>query len=158
MALFCPFCSEPITAETTKCPSCDHIYSSDTLSFINLSQKGQDEYPEERRKHTRFPIKLKAVYVSPKDFMEHYIFDLSLGGLFIETNNFLDPGAEFPLRIFLLDEPEPMEVPCQVMWSRKKEEPDTRGKRLPPGMAVKFVKLSEENLERLIDILNRWLS
>lgn len=102
-------------------------------------------------------MRLKAVYVSPHDFMGHYIFDLSLGGLFIETTNPFNPGQEFDLRIFLLDEAEPMEVPCQVMWSRKQEEPNPRGKRLPAGMGVKFVKLSEENLERLIGILNRSL-
>jgi len=158
MDLYCPFCSELVPSETTKCPYCDHIYSSDTLSFINLSAKGQDEYPEERRKQTRFAVKLKAVFVSPKDFMEHYIFDLSLGGLFVETDNPLDTGKEFELRIFLLDELEPMEIPCEVMWSRKKEELTPTGECLPPGMGVKFVKLSNENLERLIDVLNRSLT
>ena len=54
--------------------------------------------------------------------MEHYIFDLSLGGLFIKSDNPLDTGKEFELRIFLLDELEPMEIPCEVMWSRKEEE------------------------------------
>jgi len=158
MALYCPFCSEPITPDTTKCPSCDNIYSPDALSFINLSAKGQDEYPEERRKQTRFTIKSKAVYTSPKNFMEHYIFDLSLGGLFVETNSPLDTGGEFDLRIFLLDKTEPMEIPCEVIWNRKKEELTPEGECLPAGMGVKFLKLSQENLHRLIDILDRSLS
>ena len=71
--------------------------------------------------------------MSPKDLMDHYIFDLSLGGLFVETNNFLDQGQTLELRIFLLDEAEPMEIPCQVMWTRKKEELLPKGKRLPHG-------------------------
>ena len=157
MGLFCPFCSEPITPGTTTCPNCDHIYSPDTLSFIDLFVKGQDESPKERRNHRRFPINLKAVYVSPKDFMDHYIFDLSLGGLFVETNNFLDQGQTLELRIFLLDEAEPMEIPCQVMWARREEDLTDEGEILPPGMGVEFVKLSTENIERLISVLKRSL-
>jgi uncharacterized protein (TIGR02266 family) len=158
MTLYCPFCSEEITPETIKCPSCERVYNSDTLSFIDLSARTQDELPDERRRQTRFTTKFKVAYYTAEDFMDHYIFNLSLGGLFVETNKPLAPGEKLDLKIFLLDKTEPMEIPCEVKWNRKTEETDRRGKRLPSGMGVKFSKLSEENLKRLIDVLNRSLN
>ena len=157
MALYCPFCSEPITPETTKCPSCDRVYSSDTLSFISLSAKRQDELPHERRKQGRFPLRLKVAFSTPQQFAEHYIFNVGPGGLFIENTIALKPGEKLDLKVFLHENAQTMEIPCEVMWCRKKEEQTPIGK-FPPGMGLKFIKLSEENAERLIHILNRSLS
>jgi len=171
MDLYCPYCSEPITPGTTKCPHCDHVYSSDTISFINLSQKGreesthekrkffkrrQEESTHEKRKHARVPIKLKVVFTSPQDFVEHYIFDLSVGGLFVESETFLDRGEEVRLKISFVDNTEPMEIPSEVMWCRKNIQRTPRGD-LPPGMGMKFLELSVENKERIVDILSRSL-
>ncbi len=172
MDLYCPYCSGPITPGTTKCPHCDHIYSSDTLSFINLPQKGQEEYTHEKRKlsqkgqeesthekrkHTRVPIKLKAVFVSPQDFVDRYIFDLSTGGLFVESKTALKRGEKVDLKISFLDKSKPMEISCEVMWCRKSIERKPRGE-LPPGMGLKFLELSRENKERIVDILSRSLT
>ena len=162
MALFCPICSEPIAPETTECSSCCTIYDDDSLGLLKIiSEKADEGYSDEHRKQVRFPTKLKVAYFTAQAFMDHYIFNLSLGGLFIEKNNPLEPGEKFELRIFLLDKTEPMEVPCEVMWSRKKEEKEEltpEGKLLPAGMGVKFLNLSKDNIKRLIDVLNRSLT
>jgi len=157
MALYCPFCSEPITPETTTCPSCDHKYTSDTLSFIKRSQEGQVEYLHEKRKHTRYRVKLKVVFLSPQDFADHYIFDLSKGGVFVQSKSPLPRGEEVLLEISFLDKTKPMEILGEVRWSRKTASRTSKGRRLPPGMGVEFLKLSAEYLERLVDVLNRAL-
>jgi len=158
MVFRCPFCSGPITPDTLQCPHCNRSYSFDTLSFIRRSQKRQEEYTDERRKHTRYPVKLIIVFLSPQDFADHYVFDLSAGGLFVETKTPLQRGEELLLRISFLDKTTPLEIPGEVRWSRKHASRTPDGKRLPSGMGVEFSKLSEENLQRLIKILNRSLS
>jgi len=155
--LYCPFCSEPITPDTIKCPSCDNSYSSETFSFIKRSQKWQDEYHHEQRKHVRFPIKLKVTSSTPEAFIDRYTSNVSLGGLFLDTNAVLPPGKRFDLKMFLFDMAGPMQVPCEVAWSRNEEKLTPVG-RLPRGMGVKFLNLPAENIQRLIDISNRSLS
>jgi hypothetical protein len=93
MAPSCPFCLREIPSGIMECPSYNHPYRSDTLSFANVSQKVQENHPHENRKQIRFPIKLRVAYSTPKGFIDDYIFNLSLGGLFVETKNPLSPGA-----------------------------------------------------------------
>jgi len=157
MAPYCPFCSEPITPDTSKCPHCNLIYSFDTLSFIKRFQKEKEIYINEKRKHPRYPTDLTVAFLSPQDFVDHYVFDLSAGGLFVESKTRLRRGEKVLLRISFLDEITPMEILGEVRWSRKATKRTPRGK-FPPGMGVKFSKLSEENREQLIGVLNRSLS
>jgi uncharacterized protein (TIGR02266 family) len=157
MVLFCPFCSDEITPAATECLSCVHTYSSHTRSFLDLSHKAQDTYPHENRKQVRFPLKLRVIAYTPEAFIHHYTSNLSLGGLFIETNAILSPGKKFDLKMFLFDAAGPMEIPCEIAWSRKEEKFTPTGK-LPQGMGVKFLNLSNKNIEGLIDISNRSLS
>jgi len=157
MALFCPFCSDEITLTATECLSCVHTYSPHTLSFLDLSLRAQDIYPHENRKQVRFPITLRVISCTPEAFIHHHSANLSLGGLFIETNAIMSPGQEFDLKMFLFDTAGPMEIHCEVVWSRKEETITPTGK-LPQGMGVKFLNLSKKNIEGLIDISNRSLS
>ena len=157
MVLFCPFCSEEITPRTTECPSCDHTYNANTLSFLALSRKAHDTYRNENRKQVRFPIKLSVIASTPEAVLQHHTSNLSLGGLFIETSTILSPGTKLELKLFLFDAAGPMQVPCEVIWSQREERLGPMGK-LRQGMGVRFLNLSEKNIEGLIDISNRILS
>jgi len=132
MALLCPFCSEEITSAATECLSCDRTYDPHTLSFLDLSHKTQDTYPHENRKQVRFPLKLRVIAYKPEAFIHHYTSNLSLGGLFVETNTILNPGKKFDLKLFLFDTAGPMQIPCEVVWSRNEEKLTATGK-LPKG-------------------------
>ena len=156
MALFCPFCSDEIPPAATECLSCDHTYNSHALSFLDLSRKAQDTYPHEHRKQARFPIKLHVVSYTAEAFIDHHTFNISMGGLFIETNAILSPGKRIDLKMFLFDMAGPMEIPCEVVWYQKEERLTPTGK-LPQGMGVRFLSRSNEDIERLIDISNRSL-
>jgi uncharacterized protein (TIGR02266 family) len=124
---------------------------------LDLSLKAQDTYSYENRKQVRFPLKLRVIAYKPEAFIHHYSSNLSLGGLFIETNTILSPGKEFDLKLFLFDAAGPMDIPCEVVWSRKEEKFIPSG-RLPQGMGVRFLNLSKKNIEGLIDISTRSLS
>jgi len=122
MALFCPFCSEEIAPSATECLSCERTYNPHTLSFLDLSQEAQDIHPHESRKQVRFPIKLRVMAHTPEAFLDYYTSNVSLGGLFVETNTVLRPGRKFDLKMFLFDVAEPMQIPCEVVWSRNEEK------------------------------------
>jgi uncharacterized protein (TIGR02266 family) len=151
LALFCPFCSEEITPETAECPSCGHTYDSDLLQFFRSSYK---ESPDERRRQGRFSKKLKVAYATPKEFINSYIFNLSVGGLFIETKEPLDQGQMLNLKVFLPNKGENLDVTGEVMWSSRKETA-TSERNYPPGMGVKFLNLSTVGIKRIISVLTQ---
>jgi len=156
MKVYCPYCGKEITSETTKCSSCGTVYGDDTLEFVRgIFEKGNQQYKNERRRQIRVQKTFKAAYSTPKDFARRYIYGLSLGGVFVETNDPLEPGEKLDLKIFLLDKTESIEIPCEVMWSRKQEELTPEGKVLPPGMGVKFLDLSKSAIERILDVLSK---
>lgn len=158
MKLYCPYCTSEITPETSQCLSCGTVYGPDTLELVRIIfEKGDQRYENERRRQIRLSKVFKASYLTPKDFAESYIHGLSLGGVFVETNDPLDPGEQFILKVSLPDQEDELEVRCEVIWSRE-EEQGTPTEKLPPGMGVKFLNLSKENIERLINILDRSLT
>jgi hypothetical protein len=59
--------------------------------------------------------------------------------------------------MFLFDVAGPIDIPCEIVWSRKEERLAPMGK-LSQGMGLKFLDLSKKNIEGLIDISNRSLS
>jgi len=149
MALFCPFCSEETTPDTAECPSCGHTYDSDLLQFFRSSFK---EYPDERRRQERFSKRFKVVYATPKEFVNSYLFNLSVGGLFIETKEPLNQGELLNLRIFLPGKGEDLDVMGEVIWASRKGTA-TAERNFPPGMGVKFLNLSTEGIKRIISVL-----
>jgi hypothetical protein len=78
--------------------------------------------------------------------------------LFVGRKTSLQRGQKVLLEISFLVKTRPMEILGEVKWSQKKASRTSKGKSLRPGMGVEFSKPSEENLERLIDILNRSIS
>ena len=157
MTLSCPFCPEEINSETTVCPSCRNVYDLDTLKFLRiLARESAKENVHERREDLRVPTALKVSYLSPMEFVDDYLHNLSLGGLFVKTNDPLSPGEQTPLKVFLPDKEKELEVTGEVMWVRREEEDTPEGK-LPPGMGLRFLNLSKEARERIIGTLTRAL-
>jgi len=70
-----------------------------------------------------------------------YLFNISLGGLFVETNDPPVPGEVINLTVFLPDEKKEMDVLGEVAWCSR-EAWVTPEKTYPPGMGVKFLNLS----------------
>lgn len=155
MALFCPFCSQEIAPEMNDCPSCGYAYDSETLKFFkSVYNVISEEYPDERRRQLRVTKKFKVSYGSAKAFVNSYLFNLSVGGLFIKTDAPLEQGSRIYLKVFLPDRGEPLEVVGEVMWSHKKEK-EMSGKKFPPGMGVQFLDLSTGQIKRIISVLSQ---
>jgi len=157
MKLSCPFCPEVIRPEATECPSCHTVYDFDTLKFLRiLVRESSKEYADERRDDLRVPTVLKVSYASPKEFVENYLHNLSLGGLFIETDDPLSVGEKTDLKIFLPDKEKELEVTGEVVWVRTEPEVTPEGTQ-PAGMGIRFLNLSKETRERIIGVLSRAL-
>ena len=99
-----------------------------------------------QRAEPRIQRVLSVTYKHQNAFMQAYTANISSGGLFIKTENFLNPGNQFLLKLQLPNISNPIQLECEVLWSRKKEKslPDQ-----PPGMGVKFTKISKTDYQIL---------
>jgi type IV pilus assembly protein PilZ len=154
--LYCPFCAEEIAVDTIECPSCGTVYDANSLKYLTAASQGTTTLhpPHERRRHLRARISLKVTYFSAKSFVSNYIFNLSAGGLFIKTKNPLSPGEKLKLKIFLPDKQKELELFSEVIWIRKEEQVTPKG-TYPPGMGVKFLNPSTEDIKRIISVLSQ---
>jgi len=98
------------------------------------------------RSEPRIPKALSLTFKDRASFVRAYTGDISAGGLSIMTENPLPPGHQFRLKLQVPKREEPVQIKCEVVWSRKKEE-STPGK--PSGMGVKFCEISESDLKFL---------
>lgn len=148
-ATFCSFCSREVPPEATECPYCGVTFNTQTLSLLT------DDFPEApqeeaspQRKYVRVPQSYKVAYFSRQELAESYLSDISLGGLFIATDDPLDQGETVKLKIFLPDKGRELEVLGEVAWSSR-EHVITPEKTHPPGMGVRFLHLSIEDRIRI---------
>ena len=155
MKLGCPYCTQEIKPETTQCPSCGTSYGSRTQQFLRkMIQEVVSEASDERRKHDRIPVRYKISYASAEDLKAHYLSNISLGGVFIETKNPMTRGARFNLTIFLPDGGKNLDILCEVVWSFREERVTTTGTH-SPGMGLKFLNLSPEDEDRIDRLLRK---
>ena len=111
------------------------------------ASKKQKKYPN-HRKFARIPIRFKIDYFKdPGVFLYDYSRNLGRGGLFIETDQPMEPGTKIHLNFVLPDQSNPIEVEGMVRWVHKAAP----GVRLSgvPGMGVQFHNPEGENKEAL---------
>lgn len=111
---------------------------------------GDDLRDEGPRTHppraARVPIRVRVEYQQVDDFLADYACNLSLGGMFIQTERPLPAGTRFRLRLLLPKPHEPIETHAEVRWVA-----DTGGSET--GMGVRFDTLSHtarQQVERLL--------
>lgn len=95
----------------------------------------------ERRRHPRYPLQADVELQWGSETLSALATDVSLGGLFIATNNPLWPGASFTARLML---GEPLTLNCTV-------------RRVLPakGMGILFVDLTAEQNARLAELIKK---
>jgi c-di-GMP-binding flagellar brake protein YcgR len=107
----------------------------------------------EERKHPRFVLNLPIEYslVNTDTHQSGYTFNTSEGGLMVNLPEELEAGRLLKIRIFFSFGPEinSIEILCQVVWTDHVRGAD--GYR----SGVKFLKLSAQDLDKLIDFLKK---
>jgi len=135
-------------------------------------QEGRDTMADDTRRERRAPIAARVRYRSPISdaFVEHESVDLSAGGVFIGTREPLEVGTLLKFEILLgpgaapedadagedtavAESPRVVDGVGRVVWVRSPMTLSTADQ--PPGMGVKFVKLSPEDRERLAEAIER---
>ena len=89
---------------------------------------------EENRSNQRVEANIDVLYTESGAFIKTHTLNVSDGGLFLETENPLPTGSVVTLRVRLLGETEPMEIPGCVVWSN----PNGKNNASPSGMGIQF--------------------
>lgn len=106
----------------------------------------------ERRNHRRIPIKVLVKYERMDDFLEDYTANVSLGGMFIQTDDPLPLGTRFRLRFQLPNLTRTIEAEATVQWVHR---PDEAGP-LTAGMGVRFDELAATDRAEVEALLENW--
>ena len=98
------------------------------------------------RKAPRVPKVLSLMFKSRVQLIKSFSSNASSGGLFIKTPMPLDVGERFSLKLHLPEGTEPIQIDCEVAWSRTESEDQ---QKQPLGMGVKFIKMRDSDQQRL---------
>ena len=90
----------------------------------------------ERRKFARLALAVDVDFNSGNNFYSGRTRDLSLGGLFVETDVPLQVGAELLLMIRILN--KPLEIPGEVAWILLGDHGEV------VGIGVRFIELTAD--------------
>jgi len=103
-----------------------------------------------QRIEARRPRSIMLKYKDRDSFIKAYTGNIGMGGLFIKTNNPLKKGETFQMKLSLPDIKDPLNIRCEVVWSREKA---SEGGKEPAGMGVKFLEMSPKDR----DVLSKYL-
>jgi uncharacterized protein (TIGR02266 family) len=104
------------------------------------------------RKDIRVPVSLKSRYRMPTmfDFVEAPCYDLSRGGMFIESDRPAERGTLLKIECDALDQEGPILGVGRVVWRRARNE-----ERGPMGMGIKFVRLDPASDKVIADLVEK---
>jgi type IV pilus assembly protein PilZ len=94
------------------------------------------------REDLRLLETLPVSYKDKRSFIKAYTGNVSGGGLFIKTENPLEEGEDFLVKLELPGLADPILIKCEVIWRREKEEETDI---YPAGMGVRFIEMTKEN-------------
>lgn len=96
------------------------------------------------RKEPRVEKVLPVMFKSGDELIKGYLGNLSTWGLFVGTDNPLEPGKRFGLKLNLPGVTQPVQLRGEVVWARRQGE----GPGRPPGMGVSFrdIDIKDYNL------------
>ena len=113
-----------------------------------------DETPEgaEKRKHPRAPLQLLVQYRfgSVGDFLAEYSSNISLGGIYIRTDEPREEGSLIYLQFTLRDGSPLIDGLGRVVRSNR---PGDLPPGIEPGMGVEFVNFDDESMALIEQIV-----
>ncbi|MDY6881658.1 MAG: TIGR02266 family protein [Desulfatiglans sp.] len=122
------------------------------VQTITLRYKGQIErrYGLTRRNDPRYSRSLSLSFRDRQSFIRAYTGNISGGGLFIKTEQPLDEGCQFRLKLQLPGVSDPLRILSEVVWNRK---PKGGQEDMLAGMGVKFCEISAADRRLLLQYL-----
>ena len=108
-----------------------------------------------RRELLRIESEIEVHFKTFNQFYKEYTKNISKGGIFIKTENPLPPQTAIEIKLFLPDEPEPLEAVGEVVHIIEPEL--AREKGWDAGMGVQFVDFEETMQAKLERYINKRL-
>jgi type IV pilus assembly protein PilZ len=112
----------------------------------SLPPEGQSE----RRSHDRIPVAWPVDYQSQDNFLFSTITNISAMGIFVYSKEPLPQGTRIVLS-FAPPGEELFSLQGEVAWVNPWRE---GGDNLNPGMGIRFIELTTEQRERLVQLVN----
>ena len=108
----------------------------------------------ERRGSPRVKVRAHVGYdiESGDTFLFEYTDNLSEEGIFLETKRPLEPGTRLNLCFHAPDDRPAINLLGQVSWIN---EFRPEGENPNPGMGIRFIKISRNDRDRLIHLVNK---
>lgn len=116
------------------------------LKSLALRLKRTSERVYEPRRSKRIPRSFQLTFKDQQSLKKSYTGNICDEGLLIKTASPLAKGERFPLQLELPGDPDPVQIGCEVVWSRAETDDPVRR---PTGMGVKFVQLSDSDRMRM---------
>jgi len=112
----------------------------------------------DRRRYPRVPLSLLIQYRfdTLEDFLAEYSTDISVGGMFIRTEEPKEEGSLVYLQFYLRDGAKLIEGLGRVVRVNQ-ADPASQGKT-DPGMGVEFVNFDEPSMDLIRQIVERNLA
>lgn len=104
---------------------------------------------EDRRRYDRHPVTWAVDCVTEETFLYASITNISEMGIFVKTTEPLAIGTELDLS-FAPDGEEPFKLQGKVQWINPVR---ANGDNPNPGMGVRFLNLTKEDRERIVDAI-----
>ena len=111
------------------------------------------EGKREKRLTQRVPVKLKVDWKAEGTFLYENATNISEHGIFVETNDPMDPGTMIDLQFTLPESNKQIAVLGEVTWAnplRPRKEANYN-----PGMGIRFVNLKEIDKETILSLIKR---
>ena len=102
----------------------------------------------DRRISQRVPGKYEINFINEGDYLISFSKDISVDGMFIQTNN-APPVGDLTKLTFSIGEIEQISVDAKVVWVNDSESSGD------PGMGVQFVNPPERLKDTILDIVKR---
>lgn len=106
--------------------------------------------PDERRRHQRFTASISVDYTTGESFLFAYIDNISEMGIFVRSEDPAPVGTRLRLRFASPDGAEPLELDGEVVWINPVR---VIGDNPNPGMGVRFLELTPDQRERVVDLV-----
>jgi c-di-GMP-binding flagellar brake protein YcgR len=124
--------------------------SNKCLTGSYLSGKVEERIMQqnERRANTRVPAKFKITYIHKGDYLISFTRDISVGGMFLYTDN-PPPVGDYPELSFSIGELHDVKVRARVVWvNRTSSLQDS-------GAAVQFIDPPSFLKEAILQFVNK---
>ena len=115
------------------------------------SEKEQWNVPPESRRIAH-PQKIYLKFPNSDRYVEEYLVDLSMTGMFVRCLNPAPPGTSFDFRMRLVSGGDNVEGKASVVWVRNEQQRLTH----PKGMGVRFLELSASSRQQIRETVERY--